>query len=64
MKKIITVKKNEEYIEIIEKSKFISKIYHIKSEEEAKKIIEEIKEKYNDATHNCFAYVVRKYRKI
>lgn len=45
--------------EIIEKkSKFIANIFYVESIEEAEKYIKEIKKKYNDAKHNCFAYAI------
>ncbi len=37
-------------------SRFISFIYPVKSEEEVKKIITELKTKYYDARHHCYAY--------
>ncbi len=58
MKEFITIEK-EEYDEIIEKkSKFIGTIIPIKSVEDAENKIKEIKKKYYDARHNCFAYRV------
>ena len=45
--------------EIIEKkSRFIATVKPVKSEEEALAFIEELKKKYWNATHNCFAYVI------
>ena len=45
--------------EIIEKkSKFIATVKPVKTEEEAIAFIEELKKKYWNATHNCFAYVI------
>ena len=45
--------------EIVEKkSRFIATVRLVKTEEEALKFIEEIKKKYWDARHNCFAYVI------
>lgn len=41
----------------IEKSQFITTARHISSEEEAQNFIAEIRKKYADATHNCYAYV-------
>lgn len=41
----------------IEKSQFITTARHISSEEEAQKFIAEMRKKYADATHNCYAYV-------
>lgn len=40
------------------KSKFIGHAFFVTSEEEAQERISEIKEKYNDATHNCSAYII------
>ena len=44
---------------IEKKSEFISYVKRIDSEEDAKKFVAEIKSKHSDATHNCYAYVVR-----
>lgn len=45
--------------EIIEKkSKFICNAYHVESVEEAERYINEIKRKYHDARHNCYAYSI------
>lgn len=41
----------------IEKSQFITTARHISSEEEAQNFISEMRKKYADATHNCYAYV-------
>lgn len=46
------------------KSRFIATVRLIKSEEEALKFIEEMKKKYWDARHNCFAYVLGERREI
>jgi putative IMPACT (imprinted ancient) family translation regulator len=44
--------------ELVEKkSKFISNIFYVENQEEAENKIKEIKRKYYDAKHNCFAYV-------
>jgi len=40
------------------KSKFIATVYPIGSEEEATLYLEQIRKKYYDATHHCFAYVL------
>jgi hypothetical protein len=37
-------------------SEFIAKVYPIKSEEQALDEIQNIRKKYFDATHHCFAY--------
>ena len=45
--------------EIIEKkSRFIATVKPVKTEEEALELIETLKKKYWDATHNCFAYII------
>ena len=40
------------------KSRFIATVFPAESEEEAQRFIEEMRKKYWDATHNCFAYVL------
>lgn len=45
--------------EIVEKkSKFIADVFYVESIEEAEEKVKEIKKKYFDARHNCFAYSV------
>lgn len=45
--------------EIIEKkSRFIATVKLVKTEEEALSFIEEMRKKYWNATHNCYAYVI------
>ena len=59
MKKLLykTVNEHHEFeIPKIKWSRFIGNIFHIESKEEAEKYLKEIKEKYRDATHNCYAY--------
>ena len=44
--------------EIVEKkSRFIGTVRPVESEEEAFAFLEEMRKKYWDATHNCFAFV-------
>lgn len=43
---------------VIEKSRFIGNSFHVEDVEEAENIIREVKKKYYDATHNCFAYII------
>lgn len=40
------------------KSKFICHMYHVESSEEAEKKLDEIRKKYHDARHNCYAYKI------
>ena len=42
----------------VKKSLFICRLYPVKTQKESKKIINEISNKYSDATHNCSAYIV------
>lgn len=45
--------------QIVEKkSKFIANVFYIETEEEAESIIKQMKKKYYDARHNCYAYIV------
>ena len=53
-----TVQNNIEKILVINKSKFISKAFFINSTDETIKIINNLKNEYNDATHICYAYVI------
>lgn len=48
----------------VEKSVFITTAKHVESEEEALTFIDEIREKYKDATHNCTAYVINEKPEI
>ena len=49
--------KNEISDELVEKkSKFIADLFIAKNQEEAESKIKEIKKKYYDAKHHCFAY--------
>lgn len=43
---------------IIDKSKFITYLFPIKSEDDAKNYLSEIRKTHRDANHNCYAYVV------
>ena len=42
----------------IKKSEFICRLFPVSSEDEVKRIIEEISSEFSDATHNCTAYVL------
>lgn len=45
--------------EIVEKkSKFIANIFYVESVDEAEEKIKEVKKKYYDARHNCFAFSI------
>ena len=44
---------------IEKKSEFISYVKRIENEDEAKSFITEISKKHSDATHNCYAYILK-----
>ena len=45
--------------EIVEKkSRFIARVFPIKTEEEAAELLEKIKKQYWDARHHCWAYII------
>ena len=48
------------------KSIFIASVFVVTSKEQAQERVDELKQKYYDATHNCYAYVLRDgaYRKF
>lgn len=43
---------------VIQKSEFITRIYRVNSLEEIEAILEKIRKKHYDATHNCYAYIL------
>lgn len=43
---------------IIEKSRFITIIYHLNNEDEVKCYLKEIKNEYKHATHYCYSYII------
>lgn len=47
----------DEFVE--KKSRFIGRIWPVETEEEALQQIQEIKKQHYDATHNCWAYIIR-----
>ena len=53
-----SIKNNIENTTIINKSKFITKLYFINNTDEINKILNKISNEYKDATHICFAYIL------
>ena len=53
-----TIKENVSAEIVEKKSKFIANIFYVENTYEAEKYIKQIKKKYNDARHNCFAYAI------
>lgn len=58
-----SVKENKKNELVIKKSKFITYIFRLNTKEEIEKILNELKEKYKDATHCCYAYIFDGYIK-
>jgi uncharacterized YigZ family protein len=59
-----SIKENVIETIVINKSEFISHLYQCHSQDEAEQIISDISEKYSDANHNCYAYVIGKNKNI
>ena len=58
MEKFKTIKNNE-VSEIEEKrSKFIASIFYVETIDEVENAIKQVKKKYHDAKHNCYAYII------
>ena len=53
-----TINKDFSYTEIIKKSKFLTFLHPITTQEQAKTLLENYKKEYSDATHICYAYVL------
>ena len=47
----------DEYVE--KKSRFIGRVWPVETEEEAQQRIAQMKKQHYDATHNCWAYVIK-----
>ncbi|MFF2853154.1 YigZ family protein [Peribacillus sp. NPDC058002] len=60
----LTVAGRGEHEIIIEKSRFISHIARVETEDAAQAFIQEIKKKHKDATHNCSAYMIGEQNQI
>ncbi len=55
-----TTVKREAHVEFEEKrSLFIGHALHVETEDDALAFIKQIKKEYSDATHNCFAYLIK-----
>ena len=53
-----TIESNQVNELIINKSRFITYLYRIDNENAINLILEELKAKYSDATHHCYAYII------
>ena len=54
---IPTASGDAEYVE--KRSRFLGKVRHVETEEEARAFIEAMKKQYHDARHNCWCYLLR-----
>lgn len=54
---IPTAPSETEFVE--KRSRFISHVWRVESEEEVRGHIEEMKKRYHDARHNCWCYILR-----
>ena len=55
---------NSENIIIINKSKFITNIFYINNLNDINIYLNKIKEKYTDATHHCYAYIINNTKRF
>ena len=58
MKEYNTIEKQETSELVEKKSKFIANIFYVSTTQEAEEKLEQIRKKYYDARHNCYAYRV------
>ena len=58
-----SIDKNIDNIIVLKRSKFITKLYKISSVEEINNILNNIKSKYQDATHICYGYILNEMEK-
>lgn len=56
----ITVEKYGEAETVVKKSRFLADVFPVVTEEEALEKLNEVKRKYHDARHNCYAYRIGK----
>lgn len=65
MEKFKTIVEDSVSAEIVEKkSKFIANLFHVNSVQDADEKIKLIKKRYNDARHNCYAYIINENNNI
>jgi len=64
LQEYLTVRGYGEHEINIQKSRFITYINRVESEEEAQTFIQDIKKKHWDATHNCSAYMIGEHNQI
>ena len=60
MDEYFTVKKAVTTETVIERSRFITSVERVVSEEQARAFVDSIRKRYPDATHNCYAYIAER----
>ena len=55
---LYTIKTNLITEQIINKSRFITSLFIVRSVEEANEILKQTRKTYYNATHNCYAYII------
>ena len=59
-----SIDKNIEETFIINKSKFITKLFKVENEDEATDTLIKLKHEYSDATHICYAYIINNIKRF
>ena len=59
MDNLKTIRNDANAIVEEKKSKFIANIFKVDTVEEAEKKLDEVRKKYYDARHNCYAYIIK-----
>ena len=59
-----TIQGPGEALVVEKKSKFIATVCQVKSQEEAEACLQQLRKKYYDARHNCFAYQIGEKNEI
>ncbi|MFZ3576895.1 YigZ family protein [Virgibacillus sp. DJP39] len=59
-----TIKQEGSCQKIIQKSRFLGHVKRVETEEEAQTFIADIKKQFNDANHNCSAYMIGEHDHI
>lgn len=55
---MVTINENTSTEIVQKKSKFIANLFYVQTEQEAEQKIKEIRRKYHDARHHCYAYSI------
>ena len=56
---IKTINQNATAEIVVKKSKFIANLFYVETEAQAQEILKQTNKKYNDARHNCYAYIIK-----